>query len=131
MNEMTKPLTHCTNAELNLQLVSLVAKERQMLTEIILHIQEISRRKAHLEMGFSSMFQYMTEHLKYSPGSAIRRLDAAKIAKEPPEVLTELQTGNLNLSQVSMLEQSVRHMQKTTPLRSRRCLLHEYEFLFR
>jgi hypothetical protein len=118
MNEIAKPLNYYSNTELNLRLMSLVHKEREMLTEIILHIQEISRRKVHLEMGFSSMFQYMTEHLKYSPGSAMRRLDAAKIAKESPEVLTDLQAGSLNLSQVSMVEQSVRHVQKTTPQRS-------------
>jgi hypothetical protein len=118
MKESVTSIRHCSNTELNLRLLTLVQKEREMLTEIILHTQEISKRKVYLEMGYPSMFAYMTEHLKYSPGSAMRRLDAAKIASETPEVLDELQTGNLNLTQLSMLEQSVRHITKTTPQRS-------------
>jgi len=113
-----KTIKHCTNSELSSRLLNLVQREREMLADILLHIQEISRRKVFLEMGYPSMFSYMTEHLKYSPGSAMRRLDAAKVAAQTPEVLKQLQTGSLNLSQVSMLEQSVRQMKKADPQRS-------------
>lgn len=113
-----KSIQHCSNSELNLRLMNLVQREREMLAMIILHIQEINRRKVFLEMGYPSMFSYMTEHLKYSPGSAMRRLDAAKVVAQAPEILDQLQTGALNLSQVSMVEQSVRQMKKSTPQRS-------------
>jgi len=34
---------------------------------------EIEKRRIHLDMGYSSLFVFLTKHLKYNDGSAYRR----------------------------------------------------------
>ena len=107
-------LSKLTNQELNLRLQNLVQQEREILKDIILHIQEVHRRKLFLRMGYSSLFAYMTEYLQYSASSAMRRIDAARLVKDVPEALNKIESGELNLSQVSLLQQSLRQVQKTS-----------------
>lgn len=97
-----------SNQDLNQRILSLVKSERELLTEILWHIREVDRRKLFLEMGFSSLFAYLTEYLGYSPASAQRRLDASRLLLEIPEVSTLIDSGKINLSQVSMIQQSAR-----------------------
>ena len=103
-----------SNNELNLKLKTLAQQEREILKDIILHIQEVHRRKLFLNMGYSSLFSYMTEYLQYSAASAMRRIDAARLVKDLPQTLSKIESGELNLSQVALLQQTVRQVEKTS-----------------
>lgn len=105
-------LNKLSNQDLNYSLKSLVQKERELLTEILWHIREVDRRELHLAMGYASLFAYLTEYLGYSAASSQRRIDAARLLIELPEVSEMIVSGKINLSQVSMLQQSAREAKR-------------------
>src|SRR3954463_5084668 len=92
---------------------SLVLNERKITADIIEYVREMDRRKLYLEMGFTSLFQFMTEHMRYTPGSAQRRIDSARMLRDIPELKEKLKSGELNLMQVSTLARAVREKEKT------------------
>ena len=104
-------LKKLTNQILDANLKSLVTNERETLSQILLHIVEVERRKLYLTFGFSSLFQYLTESVGYPQGSAQRRIDAARLSYDAPKVIAKLKTGEINLTQVSMLQKSIREVQ--------------------
>ncbi|WP_413944445.1 HNH endonuclease [Bdellovibrio sp. HCB-162] len=98
------------NLEQNLKY--LVQKEREILSDILLHIAEVDRRKLYLSKAYSSLFDYLTKYLGYSAGSAQRRIDAARLSRDIPEVAESLESGSLNLSQISLLQKALRQTKK-------------------
>src|SRR6478672_4085588 len=110
-------LEKLSNEELDDKLKSLVRQEREILSEILEHICEIDRRKFYLKMAYSSLFDYLTRHLGYSAGSAQRRIDAARLLREVPELSQKLESGTLNLSQVSLVQKAVRLKKATVSKR--------------
>jgi hypothetical protein len=118
-------LEKLSNEELALNLKALISKEREILSEILEHILEIDRRKFYLKMAYSSLFDYLTKHLGYSAGSAQRRIDAARLMKEIPELSQKLENGSLNLSQVSLVQKAIR--QKKVQISNKREILESLE----
>ncbi|OYZ23873.1 MAG: hypothetical protein B7Y39_03165 [Bdellovibrio sp. 28-41-41] len=104
-------LQKVTNQNLDANLKSLVASEREILAEILIHIVEVERRKLYLKLGFSSLFDYLTKSIGYANGSAQRRIDAARLSFDVPEVIDKLESGEINLAQVSLLQKSIREKQ--------------------
>lgn len=104
-------LKKLTDQNLDNNLKELVAGEREILAEIILHIIEVETRKLYLKFGYASLFEYLTQHIGYANGSAQRRIDAARLAMAVPKVVDDLESGDLNLSQVSLLQKSIRVVQ--------------------
>src|SRR4051812_13299129 len=90
----------------------LVKSERKITADLIEYVKEMDRRRLYLEMGFTSLFQFMTEHLGYTPGSAQRRIDSARMLRDVPELREKLASGELNLMQVSTLARAVREKEK-------------------
>ncbi|OYZ17684.1 MAG: hypothetical protein B7Y39_14765 [Bdellovibrio sp. 28-41-41] len=104
-------LKKLTDQNLDKNLKELVSGEREILAEIILHIIEVDYRKLYLKLGYASLFEYLTQHIGYANGSAQRRIDAARLAMVVPKVVGDLESGDLNLSQVSLLQKSIRAVQ--------------------
>lgn len=115
-----------SDSELLKQMSALVQSERKLTAEIIEFIKEIDRRKLYISLGFTSLFDYMTRHLGYTPGSAQRRIDSARLLRDVPELKAQIQTGELNLSQLSAVARAVREKQKTASvsLEDKRELIH-------
>ncbi|WP_413944677.1 HNH endonuclease [Bdellovibrio sp. HCB-162] len=115
------------NLEQNLK--SLVQKEREILSDILLHIAEVDRRKLYLSKAYPSLFDYLTKYFGYSAGSAQRRIDAARLFRDIPEVAESLESGGLNLSQVSLLQKALRQTQKeahmVVPVETKKEILNE------
>jgi hypothetical protein len=109
-------LKHLKNEELNQSLKSLVHQERETLSSILRHIAEVDRRRLYLEMAYPNLFTYLTEYLGYSAGSAQRRLDAARLIREAPSLPDKLQSGELNLAQISLLQKAIRQKKKESHL---------------
>jgi 5-methylcytosine-specific restriction endonuclease McrA len=65
----------------------------------------------YLKFGYASLFEYLTQHIGYANGSAQRRIDAARLAIYVPKVVVDLESGDLNLSQVALLQKSIRAIQ--------------------
>lgn len=80
---------------------ALVEKERELATEVLWHLKEVSDRRLYSARGFSSIFDYTVKELKYSEAAAGRRVAAMRLLVELPEVAPALENGSLNLSAVS------------------------------
>ncbi|WP_413613452.1 HNH endonuclease [Bdellovibrio sp. HCB-110] len=100
--------------ELDQRIKSLVSKERELLHEILLTIKEIDQRKLYLEYGFANLFLYLVEGIGYSAGSAQRRIDAARLLGEVPSLGEKIQSGEVKLHQVSLIQKAARDVFKTT-----------------
>ena len=111
-----------TKHEVHLKLTHQVKTERKITQEILICIQQIDATRYFAELGYASLFDYLTEYQKYSEGSAQRRISAARLLKELPEVESKLQEGKINLTQLSKLATAIKQEQKLT---GRRVTLQE------
>ncbi len=103
-----------TNLTLDKHLQELITSEREILTEIITYIREVDCRKMFLSFGYPSLFEYLTRRMGYSNASAQRRIDAARLTRNVPEVLTHLESGEINLSQISIMALAIRQIGKNS-----------------
>ncbi len=92
---------------------NLAASERKITAEILECIREISNTKIFLEMGYPSMLEFLVKECGYSESAALRRISSAKILQDVPEIRIDLQNGDLNLTQVSVVAQAIRQVEKT------------------
>lgn len=98
--------------ELDMHLKNLIRKEREILHLILETIREIDSRRMYLEMGYSSLFDYLTQAVGYSNASAQRRIDAARLLAEIPNLCEKIQSGELKLNQISMVQKATRDAAK-------------------
>ena len=84
--------------------LKLVKEERRLTGLVIENLQKIQDTKLYLKMGFSSVFEYAVKALGYSESCAYRRLSAAKIARALPEIKEKLNSGDLNLTNLSLAQ---------------------------
>jgi mannose/fructose/N-acetylgalactosamine-specific phosphotransferase system component IIB len=106
-------LRKLSDERLEKNLTELVAKERSLLCVILLHVMEMARRRSY-EKSHPTLFEYLTDLLKYSHGSAQRRRDAALLALEVPEMLQAVESGVLNLTQITVAQMGFRAIEKQT-----------------
>ena len=105
-------LSPLSNKNLDEKLNQLISSERELLTEIIIHIREVDSRKMYLDFGYASLFDYLTLRMGYANASAQRRINAARLSMEVPEVIDHIESGNINLSQISVMTQALRQVPK-------------------
>ncbi|MFO7914914.1 MAG: HNH endonuclease signature motif containing protein [Candidatus Krumholzibacteriales bacterium] len=91
------------NKQLLSELCNLNDRERKLKVRILFYLREIDRRRLYLELGFSSMFDFCTKHLRYSRSSACRRIKAARCMGRYPEAALLLQSGEINITTLSMV----------------------------
>jgi 5-methylcytosine-specific restriction endonuclease McrA len=87
--------------ELHARLPELCRREREITFEILLHLNEVERRKLHLKQGYSSMFVYCTAWLGYSEPAAFRRIRTARCVARFPEIYALLEANEVNLSTIA------------------------------
>ena len=101
-----------TADQINEKLISLTRNERKLTHEILNHIILFQKVGGYLKLGYSSMHQYLTRALGYSDDMSYRRLKAAQLMEDVPEVEDKLKSGELNLTQASLIQKSVETAQK-------------------
>ncbi len=77
--------------------------ESALVARVITMLMEVEARQVHLELACSSMFEFCVRRLNMSEGEAYRRIAAARLAKEFPEVLEALRTRRVHLTNVVLL----------------------------
>ncbi|MFZ4402970.1 MAG: HNH endonuclease [Pseudobdellovibrionaceae bacterium] len=112
-------LQKLTDETLHGKLVELTSRERKLTTHILWHLAEVDRRKLYLQMAYPSFFEYLVTGLGYAPASAQRRIDAARLLAQLPQnesqqVAQKIEAGDLNLSQISILQSFSRQARKET-----------------
>ena len=64
---------------------------------------ELDARRLYLGDGYSSLFTYCTQALHLAEGAAYNRIEAARVARRFPAILTALEEGALTLTAVRLL----------------------------
>jgi hypothetical protein len=93
----------------------LLVSEKLTKAEIVEYVREIDRRRLYIDQGYTSLFSFLTKGRGYTPASAQRRIDSARLLDSMPELKEDLESGALNLTQVSMMAHAVRQKQKEEP----------------
>ena len=94
-------MNHLSDQQLIQSLENLVRREREILSEVLQHLKEIDRRKLFSKLGFTSLFDYATKQLKYSPDQAGRRIAAMRLLRDIPEAEAQVVDGSLTLSSLA------------------------------
>lgn len=86
----------------------LVREERRITAEILECLSEIESKMIYAEMAYSSLYEFCVKHLKYSEGSAHRRISAMRLLKGLPEQMQieakfKINSGSLSVSNLSVL----------------------------
>jgi len=79
----------------------LTSQERELTLLVLAHLNEIERRRLHLKLGYSSLFDYCTSHLGYSASAAVRRIKSARCVTKYPGFLDALKKNEVNISTVA------------------------------
>jgi hypothetical protein len=101
-----------TDNELIKRVEYLVLRERQLVECLIWHLREIQDRKLFIPMGYTSLFECLVKHFKYSEAVAYSRISALKILNEVPEAIQALNLGEVNLTTLSMTQSFIRKQEK-------------------
>lgn len=99
-----------TDEYLHSETQRMAEKERRTTIEVLWHLREIERRMLYAKMSYRDLKEYCVKELKYSEGSAWRRISAMRLLKELPQVESKLEAGDLNLTQISMAQSHFREM---------------------
>lgn len=78
----------------------LAREEREILAEILRHLQEVERRRLFCDHG--SLFGYAVNELKYTEDQAWRRLAAMRLFREVPEIEAQVVRGDLGLTHIGI-----------------------------
>lgn len=96
-------LADLSNQALLASLKLLVAQERESTVDVLKHLAEVDRRRAHEEKAYPSLFVYCVRVLGYAEGAAYRRIRAARCASEYPRIYVLLKRGRISLTTISLL----------------------------
>lgn len=97
-----------TNEQLEARLAYLVRYERRITREILELICEVEKRKFYLEQAYPSIYEWLIRKYGYSQSAANRRIQAARLLREFPQVKEKIESGALNLSTVTQLQTTLR-----------------------
>ena len=98
-------LSHLTDKILLIDTKKLVISEREVTSRVLHHLKEIDHRKLYSEHKYSSLFDFCVRELGYSEASAYRRIVAARLLAEIPEIDVKIESGLLTLSNISQMNQ--------------------------
>lgn len=101
-----------SNIELLGHFGQLVQTERKITHLVLECIAEIDSRRLYLDKAYPSLYEFLVQEFGYSSSAALRRIESARILKEIPDVAAKIESGALNLSQLSKVQQAVRTVQK-------------------
>jgi hypothetical protein len=105
-------LNSISNSELLSRTENLVRQEREILTSVLHHLQEVNRRRLFSYYGFKSLFDFAVLKLGYSNDAAYRRIAAMKLMSEIPEVESKINSGEITLTHLSMAQTLFRQEKK-------------------
>ncbi len=97
-------LKHLTDQQLAMDIKNICQEERALLTQVLYHLKEIESRKLYSIFGYSSLFDYACQELKYSSDQAYRRIQAMRLLKDIPEVASKIDSGELSLSNITQAQ---------------------------
>jgi hypothetical protein len=95
-------LSHLTDKALLEDIRNLALKERHLVVEVLYHLAEVDRRRLYSDLKQASLYDYCINELKYSEGSAQRKIVSARLLNEIPEIAQKITQGTLTLMNISL-----------------------------
>jgi len=93
------------SAALARRLAELAGDERAVQVEFLLHLDEFDRRRAYLDAGYRSLWEYCLRALHLREGAAGRRIGAMRVLRRFSALEPALREGRLCLSTAALLGQ--------------------------
>ncbi len=87
------------------RLVELAGDERQVQVDFLLHLAEFDRRRAYVEAGYASLWDYALQALHLREAAAGRRIGAMRVLRRFPKLEKALRDGRLCLTTIALLGQ--------------------------
>jgi hypothetical protein len=92
-----------TAREETTRLANLLRREHHALAEFLVALATFDRERRWVELGYSSLFYFLTRELGLPKGPAYYRKTAAELIQRYPEIIEPLRDGRLNLSTITEL----------------------------
>ncbi|MEI8348457.1 MAG: hypothetical protein WCG27_13390 [Pseudomonadota bacterium] len=92
-------------------------EEKHYSTLLLLHLEEIERRKLYCELSYSSLWDYVTLHLGYSRSEANTRISAMRLTRDCPDARQEISQGTLSLTSAGILWGHIKQEEKDTGMK--------------
>jgi hypothetical protein len=96
-----------TAREFTDRLKDLLRTERNALVEFILALSEFAERELWKQLGYPSLFPFLTRELGLSEGLAYFRMKACRLVRDFPEVVEPLRDGRLCVTNVVELSKAI------------------------
>src|ERR1700712_506839 len=96
--EWNTEVSGCSDSELVAGCQQLVAADHKLGAKLIVYIAEVDARGLFREHAYSSLFDFLAKELHMSEGQAALRMNAARLARRYPVVISLLATGAVHLT---------------------------------
>lgn len=88
--------------KLHNELLELRKKENQISAEILEKLQFMENHRYYLQLGFSTLFDYLVRGLGYSQSRAYERQSCLRLTNELPELKEKIDQGKLSYTTLSV-----------------------------
>jgi hypothetical protein len=92
-----------SDAELLANTRGLIGRSNQVFAALLAHLGEVEARGLHRTRACSSLYAYCLYELRLSEDEAVRRVAAARLVRQFPELLDAVAAGELHLTGLLML----------------------------
>ena len=82
---------------------TLIERDRQTTAELLAHLAEVDERKLYLAAAFPSMYAWCEHKMHLTEDAALRRIQAARVARRFPAIFPALADGRLHLTAIGLL----------------------------
>jgi hypothetical protein len=82
------------------RLAGLLRREREAIAEFLVELSAFHAQRCWEELGYPSLFDFLTRELRLSRGNAFYRVKAVELAQRFPEVIGHLQAGELCITSI-------------------------------
>jgi len=96
-------MTKSSAREWTARLQQLLGRERQILVELVLALADFDRQRGYLELGYSSLWEYMHRALGQSETMTHYRVSAARFVQRFPQAVEPLRAGRLCITTLATL----------------------------
>ena len=103
MNTTNENIGTLSNSALLDRVTQITRKEIGTTVELLLHLNEVDKRKLYLELAHNSLFSYLVSDLNYCKGAAYRRIASARLAEAYPDAYRYLYSRELSLTTAALV----------------------------
>lgn len=103
-----------TDKQLNTSLEIHIKREKEETLVVLKHLLVVDARRMYADLGFSSLFSYLTDHWGYTRAEAYVRICALRLMKEVKGVTEKMEKGSLSLTNAKELNEKMRQAEEKT-----------------